>query len=264
MSSRETSEFWTHCDIHRVILLGDRNTLGQSEMLEHQAAEHGAVISESYAFDPSEAASLDALHDVPAVVEALRRAIEVRADIWVPFPIEDLTREQHVRRLDLALERHGLDLLLGPHLAPCPEAGINAVDFALRQEVHAVDDLDQAALAAAGLRTLAEEIELALAEGIPADPPEVSAHREGASEVLARLEAQYGPAPTVLASEAPWDQRQESLKELATWLTRRGLTQTETAEVIHKMGHRAPRGGAFTQVTVSMLLKGRYDRRSVR
>jgi hypothetical protein len=264
MTGHETPQFWNHCEIHRVILLGDRDTLARAEMLEQQAVEHGAAIVESHAFAPGEARSHDGLHDVPAVVEALRRAIEIRADIWVPFPIEDLTREQHIRRLDLVLERHRLDLLLGRHLTPCPEAGVNAVDYALRQEVHAVDDLDQAVLAAAGFRTLAEEIELVLAEAATANPPEIPAQGEGALELLARLEVQYGTAPAVPTPDAPWDEREEALGEFAAWLRGFGLTQAKVAEVIQAKGHRAQRGGEFTQVTVSTLLRRRSDRDSVR
>lgn len=151
-----------------VVLLGDHETLAQSEMLEQQAALHDAIIIESHTFGLGEARSTGTLHEVPGVVEALGRAIELRAHIWVPFPIGDLTREQHIRRLDLMLERHGLNLLLGRHLTACPEIGVNSVDFALRAEVHAVDQLDQAALASAGLRTLAGEIEMALFETVNA------------------------------------------------------------------------------------------------
>lgn len=272
MSSHETPH-WHHCDIgcskieypplHRVVVLGDRDTLARSEMLEKQASQHGAAIVESHAFSPGEARSHDSLHEVAAVVDALRRAIEIRADIWVPFPMEDLTREQHIRRLDLALERHGLDLLLGQHLAPCAERGVNVMDYALRVEVHAVDDLDRAALAAAGLRTLAEEIEIALVETAK-DFPEAPADGQETPDLRSQLEGQYGPLPSVPSPNAPWEQRQEPLKALAARLTASGMTQTKAANIIHSLGHRPPGGGPFTQVAVSMLLRGRYDRGSVR
>lgn len=261
MNSPQAPQFWNHTDIHRVILLGDRETLTRIDMLARQAADHGAVIAESHAFDPGEARSSDDLRDVPAVMDALRRAIEIRADIWVPLPIQDLTREQHIRRIDLVLEQHGLDLLLGQHLAPCPEEGINTIDYALRQEVRAVYDLDRAVLAAAGLRMLAEEIEAALAE---AATRQHEMPAEEAPDRLAHLEAEYGPMPIVPAPSAPWDQRRDALKELAARLTESGMTQTKAAEILHGLGHRPPSGGAFTQVTVSMLLQGRYDRGSVR
>lgn len=49
-------------------------------------------------------------------------------------------------------------------MTPCPtEGGYSALDAALREEVHAVDELDQAGLAAAGTQTLEAEIEAALA-----------------------------------------------------------------------------------------------------
>jgi hypothetical protein len=261
MNSPETPQYWNHADVHRVILLGDRETLDQIGMLERQASEHGAMILESHAFEPCEARSHDDLRDVAAVMNALRRAIEIRADIWVPHPIQDLTREQHIRHIDLVLEQHGLDLVLGQHLAPCPEEGINTIDYALRQEVRAVYDLDHAVLAAAGLHTLAEEIEAALAEAATRQqemPADEAPYR------LAPLEAEYGPMPNVPAPSAPWEQRRDALKELAARLTESGMTQTKAAEIIHGLGHRPPSGGAFTQVTVSMLLQGRYTRGSVR
>jgi hypothetical protein len=64
----------------------------------------------------------------------------------------------------VALQRHGLNLVLGQHMSPCPtEGGYSEIDAALRDEVKAVDDLDHAALAAAGSHTLGAEIEKALA-----------------------------------------------------------------------------------------------------
>jgi hypothetical protein len=163
----------------RIIVLGDHDTLGHAEMLDQQAAQHGAVVVERHTFGRGEARSAGTLHEVPGIVEALGRAFELRAHIWVPFPMADLAREQHVRRLDLALERNGLDLLLGRHLTPCPEVGVNSIDFALRTEVHAVDQLDQAALASAGLRTLAGDIKLALSQTAerPDCQPEIPAPR---------------------------------------------------------------------------------------
>lgn len=114
--------------------------------------------------DTADRTAHDDLTDVDEVVAALSRAIITRTDLWCPFPLQDLGREQHFRRLSLALQRHGLNLLMGPDLDPCPtEGGYNEVDIALRTEVHAVDDLDNAALAAAGLCTLGAEIEAALA-----------------------------------------------------------------------------------------------------
>lgn len=46
------------------------------------------------------------------VVAALGRAIVGRMDVWVPFPGPDFIREQHLRRLSLVLQRHGLNLRL--------------------------------------------------------------------------------------------------------------------------------------------------------
>ncbi|MFZ2239939.1 MAG: hypothetical protein WAV90_10400 [Gordonia amarae] len=248
-----------HGDVRRVVALGDRSTLARLDLLENQAAQHGSIVVESYAFDPGEARNRDRLHEVAAVVDALRRAIEIPADIWVPFPVEDLTREQHMRRLGLVLERHGLDLLLGRQLSRCPERGLNAVDYALRAEVRAVDALDRAALAASGARILAEEIEIALAETVEHEP-EVATDRPESPDRPPQLEAQYGPLPSVPGPDAPWEQRVEPLKALAVRLTASGMTQAKAADIIHSLGHRPPAGGAFTQVTVSMLLRGRYDR----
>lgn len=67
---------------------------------------------------------------------------------------------------------------MGRDLTVCDDRGMNAVDYALRVEVRAVAELDRAALAAAGMRTLAEGIETALAEAAanepvgPMDPPD--------------------------------------------------------------------------------------------
>lgn len=148
---------------HYVLVLGDRETFDRADMLSERAAEKGAVIAQTYAFDPGEAAAQDDLTEIDAVVAALSRAVATRTSIWLPFPLQDLCREEHLRRLSLTLQRHGLNLLMGSELEPCPiEGGYSAVDAALREEVRAVDALDFAALAAAGVRTLGVEIEVAL------------------------------------------------------------------------------------------------------
>jgi hypothetical protein len=154
-----------------VYVLGDVDTSKSLDMLAEKAAEHGAVIAQTFAFAEGEAAGHDDLTEVDAVVEALSHAIATRTDIWLPFWLQDLCRETHLRRLSLTLQRHGLNLLLGPHLEPCPvEGGINEIDAALRSEVRAVFALDDAALAAAGMRVLGDEIVAALAQAAPFDP----------------------------------------------------------------------------------------------
>ena len=157
-----------------VIVVGDRDTAQRADLAE-KAAEQGAVIAEIYTFELGEAASHHDLAEVEAVVTALSRAIGTRTDVWVPFPLQDLCREQHIRRLSLVLQRHGLNLLMGRELAPCPvDGGYNEIDMALRAEVRAVDSLDHAAMATAGVLVLSDEIELALAEaGAQSEAPAI-------------------------------------------------------------------------------------------
>ena len=153
-----------------VLVIGDDDTASRPDMLAEKAAERGARIAETFSFPQGEAASQEDLTDVEAVVAVLSRAIDTRQDVWCPFPLQDLCREQHIRRLSLALQRHGLNLLMGQHLSPCPvEGGYSEIDSALRNEVRAVDELDNAALAAAGSQTLGAEIEQALAAAKPAE-----------------------------------------------------------------------------------------------
>lgn len=157
---------------YAVIVLGDRDTIARVDLAE-KAAEQGAVITEVHSFEPGETAAHDDLAAVEAVVAALSRALSTRTDIWVPFPMDDLGREQHVRRVSLVLQRHGLNMLMGRDLEPCTmDGGFNEIDFALRAEVRAVDELGHAAVAAAGLPTLVAEIERELAAAEPpAAPP---------------------------------------------------------------------------------------------
>lgn len=157
---------------YAVIALGDRETIRHFDLAE-RAAKQGAVVNETYSFEPGEAVAQDDLAAVEGAVTALSRAIATHVDIWMPFPMEDLGREQHVRRLSLVLQRHGLNLLMGHDLEPCTmDGGFSAIDYALRMEVKAVDELGFAALALAGTRTLGVEIEVALlqAAGNPAEP----------------------------------------------------------------------------------------------
>ena len=148
-----------------VLVLGDVDVDQRLDMLSEKAAEAGAVITQTFTFPTGQAAQHDNLTEVEAVVEALGRAIATRTPIWLPWWHQDLCREQHLRRLGLTMQRHGLDLLIGPDLEPCPvEGGINEIDSALRNEVRAVYALDDAAMASAGMHALGPEIEAALAE----------------------------------------------------------------------------------------------------
>lgn len=150
---------------HSIYVLGDLDTSQRMDLLEAKAAEHGAVIGQTFAFGPGEASGADDLSTVEAVVEALGRAIATRTDVWLPFWLQDVCREQHLRTLSVTLQRHGLNLLLGPQLMPVPaEGGINDMDAAMRNEIRGVWRLDDAAMAAAGMKSLGTEIEEFLAQ----------------------------------------------------------------------------------------------------
>ena len=156
----------THTKTDAVLVLGDTATEQRAEELAVRAAEHGVIISGIFAFEVGEAGAADDLAEVEHVVAALSHAIATRRCIWVPYPREDLAREEHIRRLCLVLQRHGLTLRMGPHLFECPaQGGYNAIDMALRHEVRTVDALDHAAIAAAGVQKLGAEIDALLAEG---------------------------------------------------------------------------------------------------
>ena len=156
----------THTKTDAVLVLGDTATEQRAEELAVRAAEHGVIIYGIFAFEVGEAGAADDLAEVEQVVAALSHAIATRRCIWVPYPREDLAREEHIRRLCLVLQRHGLTLRMGPHLFECPaQGGYNAIDMALRHEVRTVDALDHAAIAAAGIQKLGVEIDALLAEG---------------------------------------------------------------------------------------------------
>lgn len=269
----------TPTQLIHVVLVGDHQTVEQIEMLEDMAAQHDVAIAAVYSFEPGETAGRHELVDIDAFVAALGHAITIRLPIWMPYPREDLAREQHFRRLGLVLQRHGLNLLTGIDLAPCPDTGgMSEVDFALRSEVQAVDNLDQAALAAAGAETLGHEIERTLVaaarccdSGASEMPPRGN-HRwpagrndEGMSPVLmdTGLDIEDSLLPALPSPHAPWAQREPVLRRYATWLTHScGLTQAAAAQCLNPTGHRTPQGCLWRQATVSALLKGRYDRAS--
>ncbi|TDH48405.1 hypothetical protein E2F47_23845 [Mycobacterium eburneum] len=240
----------------RVVLLGDHETVGgHRDDLAELAAQQSCVVADAFAFAPGEAGAHDELTEVDAVVSALGRAIADRADVWVPFLGADLGREQHWRRLSLVLQRHGLTLRAGRDLDPFPtDGGASEIDYALRREVQAVDELDHAALAAVGVDSLGREIERALADAGAAP----GARRDPAG---ARPSTDVG-APPLPAPTTPWAQRQPMLKRYVRWLVHGcGVTQAATARVLNSTGQRTPTGREWQAGTVSNLLNGRYDRR---
>lgn len=240
-----------------VIVLGDKDTGDRVEMLAAKAAEHGVGIAATHSYEAGQPGKHDDLADIDAVMAALSQAIRTRASIWLPFPY-DLLPEQHQRRLSLVLQRHGLNLLFGRELWPAPvEGGYSEIDIALRGEVRAVDELDRAALAAAGMQTLSAEIELALQE------PGLVGPQEQLSDVLQQLEVQYGPHPGLPPTRGAWRDRRPGLECFAGWLVHRcGMTRGEAAEFLNAFGHRTQSGRRWQRSTVSALVSGRHWRQS--
>lgn len=239
--------------VTRVVLLGDNDTLAHRAELARDAAKGYCIIVDTFGFDEGAAGGTDDLTEVDAVVAALGRAITGRMDVWVPFPGPDFIREEHLRRLSLVLQRHGQTVLVGRRPIPVPtDGGMNEIDFALRREVQAVDNLDQAALAAEGAKSLSREIELALV-------------KQGATPSLRRLpdgrRAHGHPLPPVLPPPTvPWPERKRLLKHYAGWLVYGcGVTQAATARVLNSAGQRTPTGRHWKPGTVSKLLTGKYD-----
>ncbi|MEI7545636.1 MAG: hypothetical protein WCJ53_12535 [Mycobacteriaceae bacterium] len=149
---------------HNVLMLGDVDTSQRMDMLAETAAQHGAVITHTFAFARGEAAGHDDLTQVDEVIDAMSMAIASQVPLWIPFWRDDLGREQHLRRIGLALERHGVELLVGPQLAPCPSGGgLNELDVAVRNEVRAVYALADAATVSIAAPSVVAEIEAALA-----------------------------------------------------------------------------------------------------
>ena len=240
-----------------VIVLGDKDTGDRVEMLASNAAEHGVGIAATHTYEAGQPGSHNDLGEIDAVVAALSQAIRTRTNIWLPFLV-DLLPEQHVRRLSLVLQRHSLNLLIGRELWPCPtDGGINEVDIALRREVHAVDDLDQAAMAAVGAQTLSDEIESALRATAVRHAP------EQLWDVLQQLEVEYGPHPGMPATTGAWLDRRTGLQRFAGWLVHQcGMTRTQAAEFLNAFGHRTQSGRNWQRSTMSALVNGLDDRRS--
>ena len=248
----------------QIILLGDHDTVvGHGDDLSEYAAQHGCAIAEAFSFAPGQPASNDDLTEVDAVVSALGRAIAGRMHIWVPFPGPDFGREQHWRRLSLVLQRHGLTFLFGREIEPCPTSGgFSEIDFALRREVQAVDELDNAALAVAGVESLSREIEFALVAAGTVAPVGPAARRgpTGSGTDAAPRTESVSP-PTLPAPMAAWAHRQPVLKRYVRWLVHGcGVTQVATARVLNSAGQRTPKGRPWQSSSVSALLNGRYDR----
>ena len=247
-------------DTRAVIVLGDKDTGTRLEMLEVRATECGVSIAETHTFEGSEAAQQDDVADIDAAFTALCQAVRIRSNIWLPFPL-DLIREEHVRRLSLVLQRHGLELLIGRAMWSCPrDSGVSEIDSALRREVRAVDDLDHAVLAALGGLTLTDEIESMLRAD---DASSVVGHPGGqVLDVLQQLEIQYGPHPGLPSSRAAWKIRRPGLQLFVSWLVHQcEMTQAQAADFLNELGHRTKTGRSWQRSSLSALVNGRYDER---
>ncbi|MCV7042827.1 hypothetical protein BST36_25720 [Mycolicibacterium moriokaense] len=226
-----------------VVVLGDDQTVYHCEQ---DTACHGprwANIAAMYAFPSGDPASRDDLTDVEAVVAALARAISAGLPIWMPNSLRDLGREEHYRRLCMVLHRHGLDLLVDYKLWLAPGVdGMNEIDHALRREVQAVDALDRAALAAAGV----ESIETVV---------------EKAAVALQPMSHQNGWPPTLPQPDFEWVNRHDLVMSYVRWLVDGcGVTRAAAARVLNSSGQRTPDGKAWQSRDVSALLNGICDR----
>jgi len=237
---------------HAVYVLGDTDTCGRTDMLTAAAAEQGSVIGRRFAFAAGEASAADDLSTVGAVVEALADAVATRTDVWVPFWLQDLSREQHLRALHFTLRRHGLHLLLGQRLTPCPEeGGLNQLDAAVRAEIGSLYALDDAVMAAAGLQALGPEIEAALA----------AAAAEAAAEAAADPGPRSGwPRREPLLSTA---QTAALLGKSAAWVSR-GLREKTfvyaDGTAVTPMRQPNANGHAFTVPMVQAIALSAYRR----
>ena len=245
-------------DTRAVIVLGDKDTGTRLEMLEVRATECGVSIAETHTFEGSEAAQQDDVADIGAAFTALCQAVRIRSNIWLPFPL-DLIREEHVRRLSLVLQRHGLELLIGRAMWSCPlDSGISEIDGALRREVRAVDDLDRSLLAALGGLTLTDEIESMLREHAAGSVTKHPGYQP--LDILQRLEIQYGPHPGLPSTRAAWAVRHPALKRFAAWLVQQcEMTQVQAADFLNALGQRTKSRQSWQRSTVAALIRGRYD-----
>lgn len=225
-----------------VVVLGDDETVRRCEQLTARAAPRSPTIAAMFAFSADAPTSHD-LTEVDAVVSAVARAISLRVPIWMPDPLADLRREQHYRRLSLVLQRHGLDLLVGHDLWPVPDTGgMNEIDHALRREVQNVDALDRAALAAAGVESLATVV-------------------EEAANAASTSSYENDWPPKLPQAGLPWAARSQAVMRYVRWLVDGcGVTRAAGARMLNSSGQRTPDGRAWQSRNVSALLDGRYDR----
>ncbi|OBJ70987.1 hypothetical protein [Mycobacterium sp. 1274756.6] len=239
-----------------VLLLGDTDTLAHRDDLVAAAQSQNCVLVDAYGFEQGEPDRTDDLAEVEAVVAALSRAITDRLDVWVPFLGPDLGREQHWRRLSIVLQRHGLNLRATRNLWPFPtDGGIHELDFALRREVRAVDALDNAALAAAGMKKLSRDIERTLVAAASARSVKRGLRPTGEPRTV--RPAERSGTPVLPPAEAPWDYRKPLLRRYARWLVDGcGVTQAATARVLNSAGQRTATGRQWRPGTVGALLQG--------
>ena len=125
-----------------------------------------------------------------------------------------------------------------------------------------MDDLDNAVIAAAGLKTLGKEIEEAL-HVREAASPKGKRIEEWFADALADMETDFGPSPTLPAITAQWSERRPALKRFAGWLINDcGMTHSEAAKLLNASGHRTALGRDWRRSTISALIKSSPGRQS--
>ncbi|OBI82162.1 hypothetical protein A5663_14825 [Mycobacterium sp. E740] len=108
--------------------------------------------------------------------------------------------------------------------------------------MQAVDALDRAALAAAGVESLESMV----------------AHAANAAPVMPH---ENDWPPRLPQAELPWAERQQAVAGYVCWLVDGcGVTRAAAARVLNSSGQRTPDGRAWQSRNVTALLDGCYDR----
>jgi hypothetical protein len=229
---------------------GDRATCIELRTSASEIAEGARLHPVAWYFDSTGPRGLPGPAGAPGLTGALAHCAATGSALLIPYAA-DLPGEQALRLVAHWLTQRGLRLFVGQmeYVWTRPD---DELDLAMRRQLDAASDL-AVAVALRGSMPDLDQLAMDLLRG-----PQPGCAVDEARALAAEREALGEVVPTEPVPSDPWPMRQATARAYARWLS--GFdSQAFVAEVLNELKVRTRNGRAWTQPSVSRLIRSIAD-----